>query len=319
MCAAPDHAAVVGLYIVDLFRDDAEAVRMALQTARKESRDSKDRYTIRTRFGAALDCDVEVHFDAESGAMEVFMTDASEQTAMYQSLMQTEKLSALGEIVAGVAHELNNPLTGVMGYAQLLLTSDIRGKSRFRLEQIMSEALRCKKIVEGLLGFSRHQESHKAIQDLNAALMSVVTLREYQLRVDGIELNLELDDDLPMAQFDAHNMERVFLNIINNAHHALRQSDEGKRSLTIRTVARNGEVSCAFEDTGPGIPKKTQGRIFEPFFTTKKVGEGTGLGLSLSFGIMKDHEGRIEVESTEGSGTTMTIYLPAIDKSDRSS
>jgi PAS domain S-box-containing protein len=233
----------------------------------------------------------------------------AERRAMQEQLMQAEKLSALGELISGIAHELNNPLTGVMGYSQLLLGSAAAPEAKKEIEKIHREAVRCQKIVQNLLTFARRRAPERKTIDLNALVDATLELRAYQLKVDGIEVVRELDENLPPTLGDFHQLQQVFLNIINNAHHALLEAGRPGR-LVIRTSRGEGVVRVAVADNGPGISEEHLKKIFDPFFTTKEIGKGTGLGLSLSYGIVKEHEGRIEVASRPGAGATFTVELP---------
>lgn len=237
--------------------------------------------------------------------------DDADSMTLYQKMFQAEKLAALGEIVGGVAHELNNPLTGILGYAQLLSDSVKDEKTRRSLEQIASEAQRCRHIVKGLMSFSATHEPVKTLHDINDVVGSTLALRQYQLQVDNIAITVQLGRDLPRVKIMAQSIQRVFLSIINNAHQALLEVDGHQRALTVRTGVENADLFIAFEDNGPGIPRKIQSRIFDPFFSTKGVGMGTGLGLSVSYGVVRDHGGNINVRSDEGAGATFTVYLPA--------
>ncbi len=226
-------------------------------------------------------------------------------------LVQSEKLSAIGQLVAGVAHELNNPLTGVLGYAQLLLRREKDPDGRRALERIDSEATRCKKIVQNLLTFARKQKTAKTLIDLNTALERALELRAYQMRLDNIEVVTELQRDLPQTMADFHQMQQAFLNIIVNAHQAMGEVEHRGR-LVLRSRAAGDRIVVELEDNGPGIPAALRERIFDPFFTTKEVGVGTGLGLSICYGIMEEHGGRITVASEPGQWTRFTVELPIV-------
>jgi len=227
-----------------------------------------------------------------------------------EQLIQAEKLSALGEMISGVAHELNNPLTGVMGYAQLLMGAGESQEVNANLERIHKEAVRCQRIVQNLLGFARGHHPERKLVDVNDVLRNTIDLRSYQLKVDNVELTVDLAQNLPPVLADAHLMQQVFVNIINNAHQALM---EVKRpgSLVVRTREVGGRVRIEFIDNGPGIPHEKLGKIFDPFFTTKEIGRGTGLGLSLSYGIVQEHDGQIRVSSVPGEGASFIVDLPA--------
>jgi signal transduction histidine kinase/CheY-like chemotaxis protein len=226
-----------------------------------------------------------------------------------EQLVQAEKLSAIGELVSGVAHELNNPLTGVMGYAQLLMGSGSDPKTNKNLEKIHHEATRCQKIVQNLLMFARRHKAERHYQSVNDILKSTLELREYQLRVDNIRVRLQLDEGLPKTMVDFFQLQQVFLNLINNAHQAMVDA-HGKGELTVSTWAEDDQIHVVIDDSGPGIQKENLSKIFDPFFTTKEVGKGTGLGLSLSYGIVKEHGGTINVKSESGRGTAISIVLP---------
>jgi two-component system NtrC family sensor kinase len=240
----------------------------------------------------------------------VKLRDSMEQLkAAQEQLIQAEKLSALGELISGVAHELNNPLTGVMGYSQLLMTSQAPPEVKRNLDRINKEAVRCQKIVQNLLAFARRHRPERKLVDINDVVRSTLDLRSYQLKVDNIELLVDLRPDLPHVLADAYQIQQVFINIINNAHHAIQETGR-KGSLAVRSRPSPGGVQVEFIDNGPGIPDDKIGKIFDPFFTTKETGRGTGLGLSLSYGIVKEHDGQILVRSEPGQGATFIVELP---------
>ncbi|MFQ5720203.1 MAG: ATP-binding protein, partial [Acidobacteriota bacterium] len=228
-----------------------------------------------------------------------------------EQLVQAEKLSAVGELVSGVAHELNNPLTGVLGYAQLLLGRDVSPKVKKQLSTIYKEATRCQKIVQNLLTFARKHRPEKSYVDINEIILATVELRSYQMRVDNVDLLTDLEKNLPKTMADYHQFQQVFINIINNAHHAMVEGN-GRGSLLIRSRVREGRIVVSFEDDGPGIPEEALGKIFDPFFTTKDVGKGTGLGLSLSYGIVQEHGGSIRAGNRDDGrpGAVFDVELP---------
>lgn len=228
-------------------------------------------------------------------------------------LIQTEKLSAIGELVSGVAHEINNPLTSVVGFTQLLLETAENPRDREFLEKIFSEAMTCSEIIRNLLTFARRHPAEKSYNDINEILRKALELKMYQLETDGIEVVEKLDPDLPLALVDPHQIQQVFFNIINNAHQALVEKKKSKDDLlrlTIISERKKEEVMISFQDTGPGISPDVLPKVFEPFFTTKEVGVGTGLGLSISYGIVKEHGGEILVENRLGEGVTFIVALP---------
>jgi two-component system NtrC family sensor kinase len=238
--------------------------------------------------------------------------DVTELRQAQLQLLQREKLSTIGEVISGVAHELNNPLSGVLGFSQLLISRHGKEPIARELEKIHDSALRCQKIVRNLLSFSRAHKPERRHHRVNSIVGKSLDLREYQLRVHGIEVVSELDELDPATLFDPHQMQQVLLNLINNAEHAIaRARDRGGR-LTVRTAAHSGWIRIEVEDNGEGMDEVTLGRIFDPFFTTKAEGEGTGLGLSVSYGIVKEHGGRIYARSRLGRGTTFVIELPLV-------
>ncbi len=240
--------------------------------------------------------------------------DISNERQLQQQLIQSEKLSAIGELISGIAHELNNPLTGVMGFSQLLqLRKDLDESAKDNLLKINNLALRCQKIVKNLLSFARKQKPERAVSDVNEILEKTVELRSYELQVNNIEITRDLDRRLPKTIADAHQLQQVFLNILTNAEQAMLEA-HGRGHLTIRTRsdAHSARIVVEIADDGPGIPENHLTRIFDPFFTTKEVGKGTGLGLSLSYGMIKEHGGNIYARSRPGEGATFVVELPVI-------
>ena len=224
-------------------------------------------------------------------------------------LIQSEKLSGIGEFVAGVAHELNNPLTSVMGFSELLAKADADPQHKRFLEMINKSAQRCHKIVQSLLSFARRRAPERKLSSINELVESAVEFLQYQLRTSNIEVSTRLDPYLPKAMVDPHQIQQVFLNIINNARQAI-EGHQPKGFIQIRTETCGDLVRISFQDNGPGIEERNLSRVFDPFFTTKEVGKGTGLGLSLCYGMVKEHGGAITVRSRPGEGATFVIDLP---------
>ena len=222
-------------------------------------------------------------------------------------LVQSTKLAAIGELAANIAHEINNPLTTVLGFASFIaerLSPD--DPTREELGLIQEEASRARDIVRDLLQFSRQRDFMPEPSDVNMVLEQVVAMVRRQGALNGITATEAYGPDLPMVEMDVPRIKQVFLNIINNAVYAMKNGG----SLTLRSTVEGTTVRIAFEDTGPGIPAEVLGRIFDPFFTTKPEVSGTGLGLSVSLGIVQSHGGTIDVRSELGAGTTFTVTLP---------
>ena len=225
-----------------------------------------------------------------------------------ERLMQSEKVAAMGALLAGVAHELNTPLTLLSGQAQLLSRHPDPTFAR-RVGQIERAADRCVRIVRNFLALARQQPPARGEVRIKSLVDGAVELLAYELQTDGIELAVDVPDTLPRLWADGHQLHQVLVNIMVNAHHAMRRRREPRR-LGVRVYERGPRVRIEIADTGHGIPPEVLARIFDPFFTTKPTGEGTGLGLSLCRSIVEDHGGTITVESVPGHGTTFGIELP---------
>ncbi|AJE03096.1 two-component system sensor histidine kinase NtrB [Geobacter pickeringii] len=246
----------------------------------------------------------------------VFLRDVTEKRLSELQLMQAEKMSSIGMLAAGVAHEINNPLNSVAGYAEALLrrlrdtpelTEDPRlADFRKYLEVIIRESYRCKGIIDSLLSFSRKSDGSVGDVDVNLLLREVLQLVIHKSRFDRIEIQESLDEGLPLIKGDAAGLRQVFLNLAMNAL----QSIEGAGQVEIITHCNGESVSATISDTGCGIPPAMLDQIWDPFFTTKDVGKGLGLGLAVSYNIIKKHGGEIRVESTEGKGSKFTVRLP---------
>lgn len=233
------------------------------------------------------------------------------QRSAENRLIQAAKLAAVGEMAAGIAHELNNPLTSVTGFAELVLEDMPEGsESRKDLETVMREALRARDVVRRLLDFARQSESTRARASLNEVIEDVVALSKHLIHTSGIELKLDLEENLPWALMDANQMKQVLINLVHNALQAM--PDGGEMEISTSNAARLNRdwVIVSVQDTGMGIPQLEQARIFEPFYTTKGNQGGTGLGLSVTYGIITDHGGQIEVISQPGAGSKFTVWLP---------
>jgi signal transduction histidine kinase len=237
------------------------------------------------------------------------LSDVTEEKKIQQQLMQSEKLSSLGEMISGVAHELNNPLASIMGYAQLMEQGSYDETTLKKVSAISREADRCHRIVKNLLRFARKQEPERRPVDINSVVGSVVQLLGYQLQSDNIALDVELTAEMQAVIGDFHALQQVFVNLVTNAHQAMK-GEGGRGVLRISTSCDGLNCRVEVSDTGPGIPQQNLKKVFDPFFTTKEVGKGTGLGLSLAYSTMKEHRGRISARSRVPGGTTFVVELP---------
>ena len=229
--------------------------------------------------------------------------------SLQQQLLQSEKVSAIGQLVGGVANELNNPLTGVIGYAELLATQTSDEKIKRGLERVHSEARRCHRIVQNLLTFARRHKPEKVLLNINDVLESTLELCAYQLHVDSIRVQRELQADLPRTMADFHQMQQVFMNVIINAHQAIQETNR-KGLIKVRSSFSDGKVRVEIVDNGPGIQPQNLQMIFDPFFSTRPPGQGAGLGLSICYGILQEHDGRIWADGAGRQETRIVVELP---------
>lgn len=248
-----------------------------------------------------------------AGALAI-VHDVSRDKSDRESILQSEKMITLGELVAGTSHELNNPLAIVTGYSDLLLEDGrLTGEQREKLESIRKNALRASTIVHSLLAFARKRKPERLSTDVNQVVEAAGRLKEYDLRTSNISFERRLAPDLGRVFADPNQLQQVLLNIINNAQDAVAAGSKNSR-IIISTEASGRNILIKVQDTGGGISRSDLKKVFDPFFTTKQVGKGTGLGLSISYGIIREHGGEIRIESREGEGTEVTIELP-IDQS----
>jgi PAS domain S-box-containing protein len=225
-----------------------------------------------------------------------------------EQLLQSEKMAAVGQLISGVAHELNNPLTAILGYSQLLKSEEfVKGRGADYLEKLYKQAQRTHHIVQNLLSFARQQKPHRAPVQLNQILEDTLVLREFDMKIHNIAIHREFDPHLPVTAGDFHQLEQVFLNLLNNAVDAI-QEKAGSGEIWIRTAVDGERLRVEITDSGPGVSNPH--KIFDPFYTTKPVGKGTGLGLSICYGIVKEHGGEIQVRNAAPRGASFLIALP---------
>ena len=279
-----------------------------------------DEFELVSRDGSRIWIEINTATIREKGEDIVigFVRDITERKQMeerekqlQEELLLSSRLASIGELAAGVAHEINNPLTGIMGYSQRLLRKSTDGEASRYLERIYSETKRVSRIVENLLTFARHHGREKEYADINDILERTLELRSYELKTGNIDLEVELAPGLPRTMVDSQQTEQVFLNLILNAEQAMSGTNRvGKLSVKTQQVKRN--IMVSFADNGPGILAEHIDRVFDPFFTTKEARSGTGLGLSLCHGIVTEHGGKIYARSKPGEGSSFFVELPVI-------
>jgi PAS domain S-box-containing protein len=250
------------------------------------------------------------HYKQPLGWLEVYR-DISSQRQMQSRLFHSERLAALGQMVSSVAHELNNALTSIIGYAQLVQRRTRGFEWEAEGGHILAEAERAKRIARNLLLFARGSKSERGPVDLNEIVERTVEMRAYELRLENIRVELDLHEQLPQAKADGAQIQQALLNLVVNAEQAIRQTKEsGHIWIRTRQIPEN-RIVLEVADDGPGVPPEVILRIFDPFFTTKPAGVGTGLGLSILYGIMRQHGGEVSVENRPGGGAVFTLELPS--------
>ncbi|HTT32655.1 MAG TPA: ATP-binding protein [Methylomirabilota bacterium] len=244
----------------------------------------------------------------EMGRLLTESTKNLEQLQRAQSqLIQKERLAGIGQLVSGVAHELNNPLTAVMGYSELLKDQTVEGESQKKLERLGAEARRMKKIIDNLISFARPQQEGRRPMDLATVVRDSLQLCEYQWKSLGINCELHFAPNLPRIPINEGQFKQVFVNLFSNAAQAVAQASQKK--ILVEGRLEDGKIVVRFSDSGPGFNDLT--RAFDPFYTTRPIGQGTGLGLSMCYGTVKEHNGNIYVQNLEPCGAAVTIELPA--------
>src|SRR2546426_10204056 len=246
----------------------------------------------------------------DRGMKIVYATEITNEVQLRRQVVHMEKMASIGRVVSGVAHELNNPLAGILGYAQLASRSDLDPSTAHMIAVILAQAERAGKIVQNFLSLAAKTEPKRIAFDLNDTIRNVIQLREYQENVDNIRITCDLPDGLPYAWGDPHQMEQVFLNLVVNAEDAIADNQRRPGAIQVRTFVEGGHIQVTVNDNGSGIHARDMARIFDPFFTTKDKHRGTGLGLSICAEIVKDHGGELYAWSSYGSGSTFTLELP---------
>ncbi len=295
--------------------DGGEGIRLEPRFISPEFGDPLDgSYTASTRFGAELP--VEIAFlplpegDDSGASWLALLTDLTVRVNLERECLQAEKLAAMDNVVAGIAHELNNPMTAILGYAELLLSSEMEPRRKQRAALIAEEADRCAKIIANMLTFTRSYGKKLESVNLNSLVEEVVSLRAYQMRVDHIKIHAYYDRAVPIILAQPDAIRRLFLNLVHNAHQALLEVPESRRNLWVMTGVTEEAIHIQVADNGSGIPETVRYKIFDPFFSTRPFGEGMGLGLSVAYGIAHEHKGRIWMEPRVGGGTSMNVELP---------
>lgn len=235
-----------------------------------------------------------------------------------RKLIQSDRLATLGQLAASVAHEINNPISGVLNLSMLLERLMAKGEytpgreAEFRkyLSLISIETARVGRIVSDLLAFSRRSKPQRAPADLNKLVRTTIGLADHKLKLISAEISLELQENLPLVECDSSQIQQVILNLVLNGAQAMQPGGGGKLTIRTRVLAHDGDVELSVQDTGEGIAPENLSKIFDPFFTTKAEGKGVGLGLAVLYGIVKAHEGEVEVTSQRDVGTTFTVTLP---------
>lgn len=253
--------------------------------------------------------------ETRQGYILLSFDEITEWKQRQSQVTEASRLVSIGEMAAGIAHEINNPLAAVMGFAQLAMRRDIDDSIRRDLDKILAESKRASKIIANLQSFARRYKPRQEPVNVIEILQKVLNFREYELQVSNINLYTKFDPRTPLLMGDEHQLDQVFLNIVINAEYMMSITNGGG-NLNIEVGRKNDKVFISFEDDGPGVEPDVMPKIFDPFFTTKEVGKGTGLGLSICYGIIHEHGGVIKVGGKPGHGATFTIELPAPELED---
>jgi len=293
---------------------DHERIATNMREAIKQGRIRSMEYTLLkangTEFPGELSTNVLKNASGNPAGHITIVRDITERKGMQEQLMLTDRLASIGELASGIAHELNNPLTSIIGFSQLLMEKkDTADDVKEDLGLVHSEAQRAAGIVKNLLTFARKHAPVKQLSQINGIIEDVLRLRAYEQKVSNIEVIKQFDPKLPQIMIDHFQIRQVFLNLIINAEYFMAEA-HNRGTLTITTKSSDSIVKISFADDGPGISKENLSRIFSPFFTTKEVGKGTGLGLSICHGIVAEHGGSMSARSQLGKGATFVVELP---------
>jgi PAS domain S-box-containing protein len=298
---------IIGVSLDRLFRPEGVLLKGVLERAVVSKSPVLDEVTVE---GATFMISIFPSTYDEDDVYVCIMKDVSELKMLRDKVYHSYKLASIGQLVSGVAHEINNPLTGILGFVELL---GMKGKDlgiKKELEKIHQAAERCKKIVESLLCFSRQQVPHRSLDHINEVLDRALELRAYWFKAKDLEVVKDYGE-IPLAYMDVQQIQQSIVNILINAEQAIESSGRrGRISFTTRYDTEEKRIVIAISDNGTGIPEKYIGKIFDPFFTTKPVDQGTGLGLSIAYGVFAEHGGGLKVKSREGEGTDFIIELP---------
>jgi len=251
---------------------------------------------------------MDVYWDGAQQHQTLY-SDVTENKKMSEKLLVSERVASIGQLSTGIAHELNNPLTSILGFSNMILEKDVPADLKEELQIISTEALRASRILKGLLTFVRKDDSQKVRVNVNRIIESVLELRANEQNANNIRVHTRLDRGLPEIMADPFQIQQVFLNIVINAEYFMVEAHK-QGNLTVSTHKSGDMVRIVFTDDGPGIAPENLKHVFDPFYTTKGVGKGTGLGLSICHGIVSAHGGRIYAESTVAKGASFTVELP---------
>jgi PAS domain S-box-containing protein len=303
---------MAGETLTSMIRSDAEAQELIAAIGRAGFvKDRECHLTTRTGGELVVLLSMTVRRDPSGRIIEYegIVKDITRSKLMHRQLLQADRLASVGQLAAGVAHEINNPLGLILGYTQLLLRDEADAHGvKDDLQTIEKQARNCKKIVEDLLNFARKSGTHMTSVHVNRAIEAVIAVVRSQLELDNITIETQFEEGLPEIAGDAEKLKQVFMNLLINARQAIGKN--GRIVIATGVDPDTGSVVITFRDDGPGIAPDVQDKIFDPFFTTKPTGQGTGLGLSVSYGIIEDHAGDIQVDSAAGEGAAFHIRLP---------